>query len=95
MIFLGPLQALFLKKPAWYSAPMHTRSEVAAISRWVVLAALFVIPFLVLYVSNSLFFPFITGKGFAFRILVEAAAAAWSDPPSATAKLRPAAPIIT
>src|SRR6185437_7142376 len=65
------------QKGAWYSAPMHTRSEVAAISRWVVLAALFVIPFLVLYVSNSLFFPFITGKGFAFRILVEAAAAAW------------------
>lgn len=39
--------------------------------RWVVLAGVFLLPFLVLYVSRSLFFPFITGKNFAFRIIVE------------------------
>ncbi len=44
---------------------------------WIVLGSLFLIPFLPLYVADGLFFPFITGKAFAFRILVEAAAAAW------------------
>jgi O-antigen ligase/tetratricopeptide (TPR) repeat protein len=40
----------------------------------IALSALFIIPFLPLYVEPSFFFPFITGKGFAFRILVEIAA---------------------
>lgn len=47
------------------------------IARWTAIIALFTIPFLPLYVSNELFFPFITGKGFVFRILVEVAAAAY------------------
>lgn len=46
-------------------------------ARWVALGALFLVPFLPLYVESSLFFPFITGKGFAFRILVEIAFGAW------------------
>jgi len=46
-------------------------------ARWIAIIALFTIPFLPLYVSNDLFFPFITGKNFAFRILVEVALAAW------------------
>jgi len=46
-------------------------------AKWVVFGALFIIPFLPLYVANELFFPFITGKGFAFRILVEIAFGAW------------------
>ncbi len=46
-------------------------------ARWTALAALFVIPFIPLYVANDLFFPFITGKGFAFRILVELAVAGY------------------
>lgn len=41
------------------------------------LVCVFVLPFLALYVSSSLFFPFISGKNFAFRILVEIAAASW------------------
>lgn len=45
--------------------------------RWVVLAGIFLIPFLVLYVSKSLFFPFITGKNFAFRLIVEIMAGGW------------------
>jgi O-antigen ligase/tetratricopeptide (TPR) repeat protein len=38
---------------------------------------LFVALFIPLFVSNSLFFPFITGKNFAFRIIVELAALLW------------------
>lgn len=45
--------------------------------RFFSIAPLFIIPFLPLYSEGSLFFPFITGKAFAFRILVEIAAGAW------------------
>ena len=45
--------------------------------RYTVLGALFLIPFLPLYIANSLFFPFITGKHFIFRILVEVAVVGW------------------
>ncbi len=38
---------------------------------------LLVIPFLPLYVASGLFFPFITGKNFAFRIIIEILFAAW------------------
>ena len=38
---------------------------------WVIKIGLWVIPFLPLYVSSSMLFPFITGKNFAFRIIVE------------------------
>lgn len=47
------------------------------VTKYVVLGALFIIPFLPLYVANGMFFPFITGKGFWFRILIEIAAVAW------------------
>lgn len=47
------------------------------IARWITIGALFLIPFLSLYISNSTYFPFITGKNFAFRILVEIAFAGW------------------
>lgn len=46
-------------------------------ARWTTILALFAIPFLPLYVASDLFFPFITGKNFAFRILVEIALSAW------------------
>ena len=47
------------------------------ILRYVALAGIFALPFLSLVVSNSLFFPFITGKNFLFRIIVEVVFAAW------------------
>lgn len=47
-------------------------------ARWTLLFALFAIPFLPLYVSNELFFPFITGKNFAFRILIEIAVGSYA-----------------
>lgn len=39
---------------------------------------LWLIPFLPLYVSSSMLFPFITGKNFAFRIIVEIVFALWA-----------------
>ncbi|MCX6787595.1 MAG: hypothetical protein NT108_00295, partial [Candidatus Kaiserbacteria bacterium] len=48
------------------------------IARWVALGALFLIPLTPLLVADSFFFPFITGKAFYFRILVEIAVAAWA-----------------
>ncbi len=45
--------------------------------RSVCIAGVFALPFLVLYVANSMFFPFISGKNFAFRIIVEIMAGAW------------------
>lgn len=59
------------------------------IARWVVLGALFLIPFIPLYVADGMFFPFITGKGFAFRILVEVAVIAWGVLMLLDAKYRP------
>ncbi len=48
------------------------------IARWVALGALFLIPLAPLIVANQFFFPFITGKAFFFRILVEVAVCAWA-----------------
>lgn len=45
--------------------------------RWGVLGGLFLVPLLPLLVTDSLFFPYITGKNFAFRIIVEVVVAAW------------------
>lgn len=53
--------------------------------KWVIYIALAVVPFLAFYVSgfgvgaswNTMLFPYITGKNFAFRIVIEIASAAW------------------
>ncbi len=45
--------------------------------RGVVLAGIFAIPFIPLIVAQSMFFPFITGKNFTFRIIVEVIFALW------------------
>lgn len=44
---------------------------------WGIKGAMFLIPFIPLVVTTSALFPYITGKNFAFRILVEFAAALW------------------
>lgn len=46
-------------------------------ARWTAIIALFAVPFLPLYVASDLFYPFITGKNFAFRIFVEIALGAY------------------
>ncbi len=47
------------------------------LARWVALGGVFLLPVLPLVVANSLFFPYITGKNFMFRIVVEIIFAAW------------------
>ncbi len=43
----------------------------------VVVGGLFAVPLLTLYVADSYFFPYITGKNFWFRIIVDVTVAAW------------------
>lgn len=45
------------------------------ILKWGVIGGLFAVPFVPFIVSSSMLFPFITGKGFAFRIIIEIVAA--------------------
>ncbi|MCB9818893.1 O-antigen ligase family protein [Candidatus Nomurabacteria bacterium] len=45
--------------------------------KWVMYGAVFAVPFVLLLVSSTMFFPYITGKNFAFRILVEIGFTAW------------------
>lgn len=47
------------------------------VTRWVALGALFLIPFAPLVVVNGFFFPFISGKAFYLRTLIEILVAAW------------------
>jgi len=44
---------------------------------WIARIGVFALPFICLYVASPLFFPFITGKNFAFRIIVELSFGAW------------------
>lgn len=48
-----------------------------ALLRNLLLALIFAIPFIPFIVSSSMFFPFITGKNFTFRILTEILFAGW------------------
>jgi O-antigen ligase/Flp pilus assembly protein TadD len=43
----------------------------------IVIGGLFLVPFIPLFVANTLFFPYITGKAFAFRIIIEILLALW------------------
>src|SRR3989339_657781 len=45
--------------------------------RGLIVSGIFLVPFIPLIISTPLFFPFITGKNFAFRIIVEIIFAAW------------------
>jgi cytochrome c-type biogenesis protein CcmH/NrfG/O-antigen ligase len=47
------------------------------ILKGIVFVGLFIVPFLTLYVANDLFFPYITGKNFIFRIIVEIVLGSW------------------
>ena len=57
--------------------------------RYVVLGGVFLLPFVCLLVTTSLFFPYITGKNFAFRMIVEVIAGAWLALALVSAKYRP------
>ena len=57
---------------------MQSNGTAKQIARWIALGALFLIPFAVLVVASTFFFPFITGKAFYLRILIELAVAGWA-----------------
>lgn len=63
--------------------------NIKILTRWTTLAALFLVPLFSAIVMNSYFFPFITGKAFYFRILVEVAFAGWVILAFMDAKYRP------
>ena len=44
---------------------------------WLIRVGLFVIPFLSLFVSSSMLFPYITGRNFSFRLIIEAVFLLW------------------
>src|SRR3989344_2341086 len=56
---------------------MQTEGTAKSIARLVALGALFLLPFTPLMVANPFFFPFITGKAFYLRALIEIAVGAW------------------
>lgn len=53
------------------------QNTINTILKYAIITGLAVIPFIPLYVAGPLFFPFITGKAFAFRIIVELIFAIW------------------
>ncbi|MDP1760323.1 MAG: O-antigen ligase family protein [Candidatus Woesebacteria bacterium] len=56
---------------------MHGGTMAKQVAKWVALGALFLLPFTPLIVASDFFFPFITGKAFYMRILIEIAVVAW------------------
>jgi len=59
------------------------------ILRWCTIATVFALPFVPLIVSTSLFFPYITGKNFTFRLIVEIMAGFWLALALVDARYRP------
>src|SRR3989338_2403432 len=57
---------------------MQSEGTAKSIAKWVALGALFLLPLTPLVVVNGYFFPFITGKAFYLRILIEIAVVAWA-----------------
>ncbi len=57
---------------------MQGEGTAKQVARWAALGALFLVTLTPLLVFNAFFFPFITGKAFYFRILVEIAVAGWA-----------------
>ncbi len=56
---------------------MKDNGTAKQIARWAALGALFLVTLAPLIIANSYFFPFITGKAFFFRIVIEIAVCAW------------------
>ncbi len=68
---------------------MKSKNTAQQIARWIALIALFLIPLTPLLVADTYFFPFITGKAFYFRILVEILVSAWAVLALADREYRP------
>lgn len=53
-------------------------TKINDILKYVIYGAIFLVPFIPLIVPNFLFFPFVTGKAYVFRIIVELMVGAWA-----------------
>lgn len=67
----------------------QNRRLVEHILLWAVRIGLWVIPLLPFYIASSMLFPFITGKNFAFRIIVELIVPFWAALAIMRAEYRP------
>jgi O-antigen ligase/tetratricopeptide (TPR) repeat protein len=63
--------------------------------KWGVIGGLFAVPFVPFIVSSSMLFPFITGKGFMFRIIIEIVAALYILLALSDVEYRPKLSLIT
>ena len=60
-----------------------------SVLKWTVIGSIFLLPFIPMLVTSSMFFPYITGKNFAFRIIVEVMTGAWLALALVDARYRP------
>ena len=56
---------------------MSNKQAISSVLRTLLVGGIFIVPFITVFVFNELYFPFITGKAFAFRILTELLFALW------------------
>ena len=74
---------------------MTARCDIVSSMTWkrilsyLVYAGIFAVPFVSLIVSQSMYFPFITGKNFTFRIIIEIIFGLWVFLAVADEKYRP------
>ncbi|MEK7478395.1 MAG: O-antigen ligase family protein [Patescibacteria group bacterium] len=61
-----------------FSARGGSASGGKDILAWIIKSLLFIVPFVPLYIATGLFFPFITGKAFVFRVIIELAFVLWA-----------------
>ena len=59
------------------------------IIKWTIITGLWAVLLTPFFVANSMFFPYITGKNFAFRIIIEIIFALWVYLAFVDAKYRP------
>ncbi len=59
------------------------------IIKWIIITGLWAVLLIPFFVANNMFFPYITGKNFAFRIIVEIIFALWAYLAFIDAKYRP------
>ncbi len=64
-------------------------SQLEKVFSWIIKIGLWMIPLLPIYVSYTMLFPFITGKNFAFRIIIEIIFALWVGLAIARREYRP------
>ena len=74
---------------------MFHSNKIETLNLWGVKILIFLIPLLPIFVSTSLVFPYISGKNFAFRVLVGLAAALWISLAVINKEYRPRTSVIT